>query len=65
MCTRLNHPTSPTIYPPVAQAEFTLVHALTAPLGTDGGRDRTWQVTAALLALAVLAGLLVVLRRAG
>ena len=65
VCTRLNHPTSPTIYPPVAQAEFTLVHALTAPLGTDGGRDRTWQVTAALLALAVLAGLLVVLRRRG
>ena len=64
-CTRMNHPTAPTIYPPVAQAEFTLVHLVTRPLGPDGGRARTWQVTAALLALAVLAGLLLVLRRRG
>ncbi len=64
-CTRINHPTDPTIYPPVAQAHFTLVHLLTRPLGPDGGRDRTWQVAAALLALGVLAVLLRVLRRRG
>jgi hypothetical protein len=65
VCTRMNRPTVPTIYPPVAQAQFTLVHLLTRPLGPDGGRDRTWQVTAGLLALAVLAVLLRVLRRRG
>lgn len=64
-CTRMNHPTSPTIYPPVAQAEFALVHLLTRPLGPDGGGDRTWQVTGALLATATLGLLLLVLRRYG
>jgi hypothetical protein len=62
-CTRLNHPTSPTIYPPVAQAEFLAVHLVTRPLGPDGGRDRTWQVLAALLATATTVALLLVLRR--
>ena len=64
-CTRMNHPTSPTIYPPVAQAHFALVHLLTRPLGADGGRDRTWQVTGALLATATLGLLILVLRRYG
>jgi hypothetical protein len=65
VCTRMNHPTAPTIYPPVAQAWFTVVHLVTRPLGPDGGHDRTWQAAAALLALAVLAALLLVLRRSG
>jgi hypothetical protein len=51
-CTAINHPTSATIYPPVAQAEFAAVRLVTAPLGPDGGRERTWQVLAALLATA-------------
>lgn len=64
-CTRMNHPTSPTIYPPVAQAEFALIHLLTRPLGPDGGADRTWQVTGAVLATATLGLLLLALRRYG
>jgi hypothetical protein len=64
-CTRLNHPTSPTIYPPVAQAWFRLVHELTAPLGPDGGGAPSLQVAAALLALAGTGALLLVLRRHG
>lgn len=64
-CTRMNHPTDPTIYPPVAQAEFLAVHLLTRPLGADGGRDRTWQLLAALLALATTFVLLRMLGRHG
>ncbi|MBL8931437.1 MAG: DUF2029 domain-containing protein [Kineosporiaceae bacterium] len=64
-CTRMNHPRSPTIYPPVAQAEFLAVHVITSPLGPDGGRDRTWQVLAALLATATTVTLVLVLRRRG
>jgi hypothetical protein len=64
-CSRLNHPTDPTIYPPVAQAEFLAVHLITGPLGADGGRDRTWQVLGALLALATTLALLRVLRTRG
>ncbi|HVN13103.1 MAG TPA: glycosyltransferase 87 family protein, partial [Kineosporiaceae bacterium] len=64
-CTRINRPTVPTIYPPVAQAEFTAVHLLTRPLGSDGGAARTWQVAAALLALGVLGALLRLLRGCG
>jgi hypothetical protein len=62
VCTRMNHPVSPTIYPPVAQAEFLAVHVLTRPLGPDGGRDRTWQALAALLATATTVALLRLLR---
>ncbi len=65
VCTRMNHPTTHTIYPPVAQAEFALVHELTRPLGPDGGRDRTWQVLGAVLAMATTWALLRVLRRRG
>jgi hypothetical protein len=65
VCTRMNHPTSPTIYPPVAQAEFLGIHLLTRPLGADGGQDRTWQVLAATLALATTVALLRLLRSRG
>ena len=64
-CTRLNHPTSPTIYPPVAQAAFWLLHVVTAPLGPDGGGALALQVAAALVALATTGALLLVLRRTG
>ncbi len=64
-CTRMNHPTDPTIYPPVAQAEFLAVHVVTLPLGAGGGRDRSWQLLGALLALATTATLLRVLRGRG
>ena len=65
VCTRINHPTSPTIYPPVAQAEFVAVHLLSRPLGEDGGRERTWQVLAALLATATTLALVRLLRSRG
>lgn len=64
-CTRMNHPTVPTIYPPVAQAEFLAVHLLTRGLGPGGGREHTWQLLGALLALATTVALLGVLRRRG
>ena len=64
-CTRLNHPDSPTIYPPVAQAEFFVVHEVTRPLGPDGGGARTWQLLAALLATATTLVLVRILRRHG
>ncbi len=65
VCTRMNHPGAPTIYPPVAQAGFTAVHLLTRPLGPDGGRERTWQLLAAALAMATAAALVRLLRRIG
>jgi len=65
VCTRMNHPTSHTIYPPVAQAEFLVVHELTLPLGSEGGRERTWQALAGVLAFATTLALLRVLRRRG
>jgi hypothetical protein len=65
VCTRMNHPGSPTIYPPVAQAWFWVVHVLSSPLGPDGGGARTLQLTAAVLALATTLVLLLVLRRRG
>lgn len=59
--TVLNRPRVPTIYPPVAQAWFTAVAALTPwPAGTLG-----LQLAAALLALALTAGIGAVLRRRG
>jgi Glycosyltransferase family 87 len=62
-CTRMNHRTSPTIYPPVAQAAFWLLHVATAPLGPDGGGALALQVAAALLALATTGALLWLLGR--
>ncbi|MGY0236720.1 glycosyltransferase family 87 protein [Longispora urticae] len=47
-CTRINRPTVPTIYPPVAQAYFLGVHVLSPA----GSRTRPIQVAAALIAAA-------------
>ncbi len=60
-CTLMNHPNSPTIYPPVAQAWFTAVHVVSP----EGSRWKPWQLAAALLALLTTAAVLVVLRRTG
>ncbi|MCY0940480.1 glycosyltransferase family 87 protein [Streptomyces antarcticus] len=60
-CTRINRPQVHTIYPPVAEAYFLLVHAL-AP---DGARHKPLQIGGALLSLSVTAALLLVLRRRG
>jgi len=65
VCTRMNHPTAPTIYPPATQVAFVGLHLLTAPLGPDGGGALALQVVAALLALATTGALLLVLRRRG
>jgi hypothetical protein len=58
---RLNHPGVRTIYPPVAQAWFWLVHVL------SGGRGEglQLQVASALVAVATSLALVVVLRRTG
>ncbi|MFI9586233.1 glycosyltransferase 87 family protein [Streptomyces sp. NPDC052236] len=60
-CTRMNRPTVHTIYPPVAEGYFLLVHALSP----DGTRHKGLQIGGAALALATTAGLLLVLRRRG
>jgi len=61
VCTIMNHPGSPTIYPPVAEAYFLAV-SLLSPLGS---RWKPWQLAAALLALLTTLALIGVLRRAG
>ncbi|MEV6527890.1 glycosyltransferase family 87 protein [Longispora sp. NPDC051575] len=48
VCTRINRPTVPTIYPPVAQAYFLGVHVLSPA----GSRTRPIQLAAALIAAA-------------
>ncbi|GAA1017787.1 hypothetical protein Aple_028260 [Acrocarpospora pleiomorpha] len=53
-CTRLNRPTAHTIYPPVAEAYFLLVHALSPP----GARHKPLQVGGALLSICVTIALL-------
>lgn len=59
--TRINRPLAPTIYPPVAEAWFTAVAAVTPwSAGTLG-----LQLAAALLAVAVAVALSALLRRAG
>lgn len=60
-CTIMNHPRSPTIYPPVAEAFFLAVHLLSP----DGARWKPWQLAAALIALLTTLALIGVLRRAG
>ncbi|MDT3395382.1 glycosyltransferase 87 family protein [Streptomyces sp. B1866] len=60
-CTRLNRPRVHTIYPPVAEAYFYGVHALSPP----GARLKPFQVGGALLSVAVTAVLLATLRRRG
>ena len=59
-CTRMNHPGSPTIYPPAAEAFFLGVHLVSPP----GSRWKPWQLAAALLALLTTAAVLLALRRA-
>ncbi|MEU1721232.1 glycosyltransferase 87 family protein [Nonomuraea sp. NPDC005692] len=50
-CTRINRPTEPTIYPPVAQGYFLLVHWLSP----DGVRHKALQLGGFVAAVAVLA----------
>lgn len=59
VCTRINRPTVHTIYPPVAEGYFALVHALSPP----GVRHKALQTGGALLAVAVTAALLLIQRR--
>ncbi|WP_369383385.1 glycosyltransferase 87 family protein [Streptomyces sp. cg36] len=60
-CTRLNRPRVHTIYPPVAEAYFLGVHALSP----EGARHKPFQVGGAVLAVATTGVLLLVLRRRG
>lgn len=60
-CTRINRPAVHTIYPPVAEGWFLLVHAVSPP----GVRHKGLQTGAALLSLAVSGLLIGVLRRRG
>ena len=57
----LNHPSSSTIYPPVAQAWFWLVHVVSG----GAGRQVPMQLGMALLAVATAVAIVVVLRRTG
>ncbi|MCX5127985.1 glycosyltransferase family 87 protein [Streptomyces sp. NBC_00347] len=61
VCTRINRPAVHTVYPPVAEGWFGLVHAL-SPAGV---RHKALQTGGALLALAVTGALLLVQRRRG
>ena len=61
MTPRLNHPDDRTIYPPVSQAWFWLVHIVSG----GEGRQVPLQVGAALLAVATSVAVVVVLRRTG
>jgi hypothetical protein len=58
-CTRINRPADRTIYPPVAEAWFTLVHEV----GGDHAHDKAWQVAGLATDAAVIGLLLVALRR--
>ncbi|MFE0632217.1 glycosyltransferase family 87 protein [Streptomyces sp. NPDC058864] len=61
LCTRINRPTVPTVYPPVAQGWFVTVHVLSPP----GSRHKPLQAAGAVLAFGTTLALLVVLRRRG
>jgi len=61
VCTRLNHPADRTIYPPVAEAYFLGVHALSPA----GSRHKPLQLAAAALAILTSLALVVVLRGHG
>ncbi|MEV1247764.1 hypothetical protein ACIBO2_09945 [Nonomuraea sp. NPDC050022] len=54
VCTRINRPLVHTIYPPLAEGYFRLVHWLSP----DGARHKPYQVGGALMAIAVLLALL-------
>ncbi|MEU6711498.1 glycosyltransferase 87 family protein [Nonomuraea sp. NPDC046802] len=61
-CTRINRPGVHTIYPPLAEAYFLLVHGLSP----EGARHKPLQIGGALMALTTSAVLLIALsRRAG
>ncbi|MGR8007201.1 glycosyltransferase 87 family protein [Streptomyces hypolithicus] len=60
-CTRLNRPNAHTIYPPVSEGYFLLVHALSP----DTVRHKALQVGGAVLSLGVTGVLLLVIRRRG
>lgn len=60
-CTRINRPQVHTIYPPVAEGYFLLVHTLPP----DCARHKPLQTGGMLLSLGVTAALLLVLRRRG
>lgn len=61
-CTRINRPGVHTIYPPLAQTYFLLVHGLSP----EGARHKPLQIGGALMAFATSAVLLIALsRRAG
>lgn len=53
VCTRINRPTVHTIYPPLAEAYFLVVHWLSP----DGSRHKVLQLGGALMAIAVLLAL--------
>ena len=58
-CTRINRPADRTIYPPVAEAWFTVVHEV----GGEGGHDKAWQVAGLVTDTAVIGLLMLALRR--
>jgi hypothetical protein len=60
-CTRINRPWVHTIYPPVAEAYFLLVHELSPP----GARHQPFQIGGAVLSVGTTAVLLALLRRRG
>ncbi|MEU5211602.1 glycosyltransferase 87 family protein [Streptomyces sp. NPDC020742] len=59
LCVRINRPTVPTIYPPVAEGWYLAVHAVSPP----DSRHKPLQVAGAVLAFGTSVALLVVLRR--
>ncbi|MBV9024249.1 MAG: DUF2029 domain-containing protein [Streptomycetaceae bacterium] len=59
MCTHINRPAVHTIYPPVAEGWFLLVHALSP----DGAHHKPFQLAGAVLAVATTVTLLWILRR--
>ena len=61
ICTHINRPTVHTIYPPVAEAWFFVLHTADRLTGDHG--VRSYQLGGALLAVATAAALLLVLRR--
>ncbi|WP_020134957.1 glycosyltransferase 87 family protein [Streptomyces sp. 351MFTsu5.1] len=61
LCVRINRPTVPTIYPPVAEGWYFLVHTVSPP----DSRHKPLQVGGAALAFGTTLALLRVLRRRG
>ncbi|WP_371576024.1 glycosyltransferase 87 family protein [Streptomyces sp. NBC_01314] len=61
LCVRINRPTVPTIYPPVAEGWYLAVHTVSPP----DSRHKPFQVGGAVLAFGTTVALLAVLRRRG